>query len=535
MKKIFIVLTILGAVITVTQIRAANLAGAVSTLPQNEEWSLMARSAIGQNTGQTFLRSRITDGSALDYEKRILAITAQGQNPRSWGEENFVEKLLSKYNGSQMGDTSLLNDDIFGLLALNSVGESGDVINKIRSHVLANQNSDGGWSFFIGGGSDSNTTAMTVAALETTGSAPGSAINYLKSTQNNDGGYGFTPNIDSDGASTAWVIIGLHSASAVSDNAVSYLESLQLSNGTFKWKSSDSNGSTLVTAYAVIALSGKTLPIGRVSATVPPNPTPTPSPAPNPAPPASPDPAPVFVNNSQCFGISALNSVQTGQNFTASVSMRNNGSKNWSTGYFLGSQNPQDNNIWTISRVNLPTTQVVPGQTSEFTFTSQAPSQPGNYTFAWKMVEEHVQWFGETCATDITVLGNTDPTPPMLAPLPVPTPTPVPPQLTDPANTYLVTINYPDNKIYVDNVIISSNRALDTLKTAAADINLMYEIRNMSFGPFVYSINGYIPSGSSGWQYAVNGTVPALNSSDYALNPGDRVQWFFGAPNSLPY
>src|SRR5258708_35578386 len=146
-KKIFatIALGLVTAVLSLSNpANAANLNQAVNTLPQNEEWSIMARAAIGQNSGQTFLRSPISNGSATDYEKRILAITALDENPRTFGSENFVEKLESFFDGNQIGDSSLLNDDIFGVLALTSAGISNNTVSKSRQFILSHQNSDGG-------------------------------------------------------------------------------------------------------------------------------------------------------------------------------------------------------------------------------------------------------------------------------------------------------------------------------------------------------------------------------------------------------
>jgi outer membrane biosynthesis protein TonB len=469
MKKIFIVLVVSGLILVSTRTDAANLSLAASTLPKDEEWSIMAYASLDQNVGQTYLRTVINAGSATDYEKRILAITSQGQNPKTFSSENFVQALLNKFDGNQIGESELLNDDIFGLLALKSVNESGSVIGKVRSHILNNQNSNGGWSFSVGGPSDSNTTAMAVAALSSTGSVPANAINYLKSSQKSDGGFAFTPSSESDGASTAWVIIGLRSAhQSIPQNAISYLESLQLSNGSFRWKPGDANGSTLVTSYAVIALSGKSLPIHTI--TTAPAPTPTPAPAPTPTPTPNPTPSPVPTP--------------------------------------------------TPAPTPLPSPAPTPVPTP----------------------------------TPLPVPVPLPPPAPQTSPIPTPTPTtstptftpqPEPQNSTFPTSNHKVTIIYPDNTIYIGNVNLnntifttsngqtysySNPRAISTLIVAAQEINLMYEIKGLSFGPYVNMINGYWPVGASGWQYAVNGIVPNVSAADYVLSPGDSVLWFFGSP-----
>src|SRR5258708_10789386 len=143
----------------------------------------MARAGIGQNSGQTILRSPISNGSDTDYEKRILAITALDENPRTFGSENFVEKLESFFDGNQIGDSSLLNDDIFGVLALTSAGISNNTVSKSRQFILSHQNSDGGWGVATSVGSDSNTTAMAVAAPFKNERGPHSGFYYITKAQ----------------------------------------------------------------------------------------------------------------------------------------------------------------------------------------------------------------------------------------------------------------------------------------------------------------------------------------------------------------
>ena len=104
---------------------------------------------------------------------------------------------------------------------------------------------------------------------------------------------------------------------------------------------------------------------------------------------------------------SVSSSVMTGQTFTATITLNNSGSSTWTnTGanaYKLGSQTPQDNSTWGFNRVALPSSPIAPGANATFTFTATAPTTPGVYTFAWKMVREGVQWFGNTFSTDIVV------------------------------------------------------------------------------------------------------------------------------------
>jgi hypothetical protein len=44
---------------------------------------------------------------------------------------------------------------------------------------------------------------------------------------------------------------------------------------------------------------------------------------------------------------------------------------------------------------------VAPWANATFTFTTQAPLTPGVYTFAWQMLQEGVEWFGDTFSMSI--------------------------------------------------------------------------------------------------------------------------------------
>jgi len=88
-----------------------------------------------------------------------------------------------------------------------------------------------------------------------------------------------------------------------------------------------------------------------------------------------------------------------GQTYPVRVTMKNTGSSTWTAAanYRLGSQNPQDNTIWGIGRVDLlPVDAIAPMQNKDFVFSVSAPSYPGNYNFQWRMLREGVEWFGQT-------------------------------------------------------------------------------------------------------------------------------------------
>ncbi len=264
----------------------AALAKAVAFL-QNQELSpdvAMALMAAGQSADISFLKTFSGD-SAISYAKPILAITAAGQDPRTSTDEDFVAKMRSFTTDVQLGDPSLLNDDIWGILALRSAGvpASDSVIQNSKAFLLQNQNADGGWAWDVGGTSDTNDTAAAIMALLEAGmtendSAVQQARQYLKEAQNSDGGFPYDPQspfgTDSDGNSDAWVIMAIHKLgenpeawTKSPENPIEHLLSLQDEDGGFWWVAPGTSewNNKGATADAVIALSGKSFPVYSIS------------------------------------------------------------------------------------------------------------------------------------------------------------------------------------------------------------------------------------------------------------------------------
>ena len=101
-----------------------------------------------------------------------------------------------------------------------------------------------------------------------------------------------------------------------------------------------------------------------------------------------------------------------GQTRTVSVVLQNTGTTTWTAaaGYRLGTQNPQDNTLWTgASRVLLGGAESIsPGQQKTFTFTITAPGTAGTYNFQWRMLQEGVEWFG-SFTTNVAIQVTTTP------------------------------------------------------------------------------------------------------------------------------
>ncbi len=92
-----------------------------------------------------------------------------------------------------------------------------------------------------------------------------------------------------------------------------------------------------------------------------------------------------------------------GDKATVTVTMTNTGRATWTPygGYGLGSQSPQDNDIWGLRRAPL-FGSVAPNEAVTFEFPIRAPEEAGAYTFAWRMVRDPGGWFGSGTG-DVTI------------------------------------------------------------------------------------------------------------------------------------
>ncbi|MBI2463197.1 MAG: DUF4430 domain-containing protein [Candidatus Spechtbacteria bacterium] len=287
-SKFIAVLLVISIVIPFNYVSASySTSGAQTYLAAHGDspWSVMGLVALDSMPSSSSAPSltTVSGGSAVSYEAPILAITAMGKDPRTFGSSDYVAGLKSYHINGQIGDVAMLNDDYFGILALISAGVSvsDSAIADSKDFIISRQNTDGGWGFATVSDSDTNMTSAAILALLSAGTPNSdsriqSALTYLKSAQNNDGGFPYTPGTDSDSSSTAWAVwvfnalrIDAVTLSKSSNTPISYLEANQASQGYFKYQpgSSEDGFSATTTAYATIALQGKTLPLNIFSAT----------------------------------------------------------------------------------------------------------------------------------------------------------------------------------------------------------------------------------------------------------------------------
>jgi hypothetical protein len=243
-------------------------------------------------------RNLPTESAPLtSWERTVLAFVASSIDPTNVQGVDLVQKIKSAFDGAQIGSSFQLNDDLFGLLALDAAGLSraDSLIVQTRTWVAAHQNADGGFSFSIPGKSDTDTTAAALQALAATGGVPKDlhdrALAYVHTTQQTDGGFGYSTEIPrSNTASTAWAVQALVAVdedpflwTVNANDPFDFLLTQQQASGGMMWQSGE-DPSGLMTAYAVLAFAQATLPVQPASTTPPPPPS---APTSNPPSPSS--------------------------------------------------------------------------------------------------------------------------------------------------------------------------------------------------------------------------------------------------------
>ncbi len=247
-------------------LRAQQQADGSFGLPLYTDWTAIALATSPSSPTNdpliSYLKSA-TDGltSATDYERRAMALMAMEINPYTGTALNYIQKIIEKFDGTQVGRASLVNDDIFAIFPLIKAGYSrhDEMIQKIVAFIISQQQNDGSWSGSI------DLTAAAIQALELVPTAASSraittARTYLVEHQQSDGGFGSS-------FSTSWV---LQAIAALGEDDTDWLknahtpkESLclaQQSDGGLESIDTDQTTRLWATAYALPAVLGKPWP-----------------------------------------------------------------------------------------------------------------------------------------------------------------------------------------------------------------------------------------------------------------------------------
>jgi Prenyltransferase and squalene oxidase repeat len=238
-------------------------------------WAMLALAAAGRNpldvtkNGKTpvdFLRSHADElKDAGDIARTILALEAAGADPRQFGGEDLVARLLAqrRQNGSYQ---SWPATSAYAVLALRAAG-ANDATASTVAWLRKVQGKDGGWGNNPG---DASTPEITGAALQvlTPGSdASDRALGYLRDAKRPNGGFAPGNNLAANAQATAWASQGLLAAGkdpasfGSGKSSLAYLRGLQADDGHFLQAPGQEASPVWVTADAIVPLAGAHLPI----------------------------------------------------------------------------------------------------------------------------------------------------------------------------------------------------------------------------------------------------------------------------------
>jgi len=210
--------------------------------------------------------------SLTDSERHAMALMSLGLNPYNTNGKNYIEKIITSFDGIQFGDINEDNDDIFALIVLQNVGYLQDekIIKNDISFILSKQKEDGSWDGNV------DMTGAAIEALAAFSPTPGvgeslaKAREFLRQKQKETGGW-------NNASSTAWAIEGIlalgekvedwkkndPAIDGASNTPLDYLATVQDTDGGIKNLSTEKEGENIQnkiweTAYVASALSGKT-------------------------------------------------------------------------------------------------------------------------------------------------------------------------------------------------------------------------------------------------------------------------------------
>lgn len=255
---------------------------------ETTSWAMLALAAAGRNpldvisAGKSpvdFLRSHMSEiTDAGDVARTILALEAAGVDPRSFGGEDLVEKLLAqrRASGSYQGWPAT---SAYAVLALRAAGAGGATAGTL-AWLREVQGSDGGWGNEPGGPSTPEITGAVLQVLTPGAEASDRALSYLRDAKRPNGGFAPGNNLSANSQATAWASQGLLASGkdpgtfGTGQSSFAYMLELQTGDGFFLEAPGQEVSPVWVTSDVLVPLSGHFLPIA-----APPR-TPQPKPAP---------------------------------------------------------------------------------------------------------------------------------------------------------------------------------------------------------------------------------------------------------------
>jgi energy-coupling factor transport system substrate-specific component len=238
-------------------------------------WAMLALAASGRNPldvtsgGKSpvdFLRSHRDEvKDAGDVARTILALAAAGVDPRSFGGEDLVDRLVAqrRSNGSYQGWPGT---SAYAVLALRAAG-ANDAATPTVEWLRKVQGREGGWGNEPDSESTPEITGAVLQVLTPGSKAADDALAYLRRSKRPNGGFAPGNNLSANAQATAWASEGLLASGkdpagfGTGKSSFAYMRSLQTDEGYFLQSPNLESSPVWVTSDVLVALSGNHLPV----------------------------------------------------------------------------------------------------------------------------------------------------------------------------------------------------------------------------------------------------------------------------------
>jgi len=238
-------------------------------------WAMLALAASGRNPldvasgGKTpvdFLRNHRDEvKDAGDVARTILALAAAGVDPRDFGGEDLVDRLVAQRrgNGSYQGWPG---SSAYAVLALRAAG-ANDAATATVEWLRKVQGREGGWGNEPDSESTPEITGAVLQVLTPGSKAADDALAYLRKSKRPNGGFAPGNNLSANAQATAWASEGLLASGkdpagfGSGKSSFTYMRSLQTEEGYFLQSPNLESSPVWVTADVLVALSGSHLPV----------------------------------------------------------------------------------------------------------------------------------------------------------------------------------------------------------------------------------------------------------------------------------
>ncbi|ADB51140.1 hypothetical protein [Conexibacter woesei] len=235
------------------------------------DWSMIALSNAGVNPAD--LKSALATPSLQDFyagewgasgglpgnlstDQARALLTGHGGGIRTAklsASRNLLARQLRFYDGKQLGLPGTVNDDMFGLLALERNGVTE--LTPTLAQAVRRAQTGGGWNYTTNGGApDVDMTGAGIGTLCAAGAtaadpAVASALDYLETMQDDVSGGFVSDFFGANSDSTSWVVNGMRECgvdpqgprwtTSTGKTPLDFLVALQKSNGAFRWLASE--------------------------------------------------------------------------------------------------------------------------------------------------------------------------------------------------------------------------------------------------------------------------------------------------------